>query len=122
MKKIVVTTVIATVGLLALAMSSFAWENEDDGGFGFSFCPPAPSGLTSVNINLFVLGQGGTNTTTNGVTIVHFTQTRLDNDDILALINDEFGTSFSRTNGAHLAVSNFWAGQLIVVGKTNNIL
>jgi hypothetical protein len=75
-----------------------------------------------VHINLFVLGQGGTNTSTNGITTVHFTQTRLDNGDILKLINSEFGTSFSQTNGDHLAVSNFWSGNIIVVGRTNNIL
>jgi hypothetical protein len=115
MKKLVATTVIAIVGLLKLSNNSIAWEDEDDFGFGL------PSGLTSVHINLSVLSQGKTNTV-DGTTFVHFKQSKIDDGDILGLINNEFGTSFSETNGDHLAVSNFWDGQLIVLGKTNNIL
>lgn len=118
MKKLVFATVIAIAGLLTLPASVFAWGDDDGFGFGFR----QPSNLTSVDIDLFILSQGGTNTSTNGVTTVHFKQSRLDNDDILRLINDEFGTSFSETNGDHLAISNFWNGQLLVLGKTNNIL
>jgi hypothetical protein len=116
MKKLVLTTVIAIVVLLKLPANSFAWDDDDH----FGSAPPP--GLTSVQINLFVLGQGGTNTTSNGVTTVHFKQSRIDNDEILGLINNEFGTSFSKTNGDHLAVSNFWDGKFIVLGRTNNIL
>ena len=116
MKKLIVTTVIALVGLLALPISSFAWGDDDD-----DFGSALPSGLTSVHIDLFVLGQGSTNTT-GGTTVVHFKQNRIDDDEILGLINNEFGTSFSQTNGDHLAVSNFWDGKLIVLGRTNNVL
>src|SRR5579862_7898615 len=98
MKKLTVTTVIAIAGLLTLSANSFSRGDDDGFGFGFGFKSAPPPGLTSVNINLFVLGQGGTNTCTNGVTTVHFKQSKLDNDDMLSLINDEFGTSFSRTN------------------------
>jgi hypothetical protein len=130
MKKLVVTTAIAIAGLLPLATNSFAWgdwgDGDDDGGgsrfrFGFGFGQRATN-LTTVHINLFVLGQGGTNTSSSGVTTVHFKQSKLCDNDILGLINGEFGTSFSVTNGDHLAVSNFWSGNIMVLDRTNNIL
>jgi hypothetical protein len=103
-----------------LPANAFAGDDDNHSGDNHFGCTPS-SGLTSVNINLFVLGQGKTNTI-GGTTTVHFKQSRLDNDDILGLINNEFGTSFSRTNGNHLAVSNFWDGNFIVLDRTNNIL
>lgn len=123
MKKLIVTTVIAIAGLLNLPTTSFAWGDDDgfSGGFDDDFGSALPSGLTSVHVDLFVLGQGNT-TTNNGVIQVHFKQSRIDDNDILGLINDEFGTSFSETNGDHLAISNFWDGKFIVLGRTNNVL
>lgn len=118
MKKIIVSTVIVMVGLLNLPADIFTWESGD-GGFG-GFGPVTPPGLTAVHFNLSILGQGETNVVTNFLgtaTVVHFKQSRIDDDDILGLINDEFGTSFSVTNGDHLAVSNFWDGKLIVLGR-----
>ncbi len=125
MKKIAITTAIATVSMLILPASSFAWDDDNGSGYG------PPSGLTSVDIDLFVLGQGTTNTADgigkghykNGSQDgAHFTQSKIDNNDILSLINDEFGTSFSETNGDYLAVSNFWNGQFIVLGPSNTVL
>lgn len=118
MKKILVSTVIAIVGLLKLHADGFTWESGDY-GFG-DRGPVTPPGFTSVNIDLSVLGQGNTNVVTNFLgtaTVVHFKQARIDNDEILGLINNQFGTSFSETNGDHLAVSNFWDGELFVLGR-----
>lgn len=101
------------VGLLKLPAFEFTWG----GGENNSVTPP---GLTAVHFNLSILGQGETNVVTNflGTAVVtHFRQARIDDDDILDLINTEFGTSFSVTNGDHLAVSNFWDGKLIVLGR-----
>jgi hypothetical protein len=115
MKKILVSTVIVMLGLLNLPAMTFTWES----GFG-GFGPVTPPGLTAVHFNLSILGQGETNVVTNFLgtaTVTHFQQARIDDDDILGLINNEFGTSFSVTNGDHLAVSNFWDGKLIVLGR-----
>ena len=117
MKKIVVATVIATVGLLKLHADSFSWGE----GFGSE----APPGLTSIHVDLVILGQGSTNVSTNAtdsVTTVHFKQGKIDDNTVLGLINDEFGTSFSATNGDYLAVSNFWDGKFIVLGRDGTIL
>ena len=86
--------------------SIFGHGKSGFGGFG----PVTPPGLTAVHFNLSILGQGETNVVTNFLgtaTVTHFQQARIDDDDILGLINKEFGTSFSATNGDHLAVSNF---------------
>ena len=78
-------------------------------------------GLTLVHLNLVVLAQAMTST--NGQPpALHFAQSTLSDNDILELINEEFGTSFSTTNGDQLAVSNFLDGKFIVVGPTNNVL
>lgn len=121
MKKLALLTVIATLGLLKLHadLSSWdgGWDGDGEGGFGL------PSGLTSVDIDLVALGQGSSNTNTNNGTItVHFKQSRIDNNKILGLINTEFGTSFSETNGDRLAVSNFWDGKFIVLGRDGTVL
>lgn len=82
----------------------------------------APAGgLTLVHINLVVLGQE-TTSTNGGPVAFHFTQSAISDNDILGLINDEFGTSFSTTNGDQLAVRNFSDGKFAVVGPTNNVL
>jgi len=87
-------------------------------GFGAGL----PAGLTSVHLYLNILGQS-TNTSTNGTSIAfHFTQSQIDDNDILGLINNEFGTSFSATNGDSLAVSNFWDGRFMVLGRNGNVL
>lgn len=128
MKTLVVATVIATAGLFALqANNALAFDGSfGDGGYGEGgFGSETPPGLTSVQINLSIIGQGGTNVITNvdnTVTSVHFKQGRIDNNTILGLINDEFGTAFSPTNGDHLAVSNFWDGKFIVLGRDGTIL
>ena len=118
MKKLAVAIVIATVGLFKLHAESFSWED----GFGSE----PPPGLASVRVNLAILGQGNTNVTTNVtgsvITTVHFKQSKIDDNTILGLINDEFGTSFSVTNGDYLAVSNFWDGNLIVLGRDGTTL
>lgn len=81
----------------------------------------ANSGLTIVHVSMVVLGQTSTNT--NGESAAfHFTQSTIADNDILGLINDEFGTSFSTTNGDQLAVHNFFDGKFMVVGPTNNVL
>ena len=80
-----------------------------------------PSGLTFIHIYTVVLGQANTNTN-GGPVSFHFTQSTITDNDILGLINDEFGTSFSTTNGDQLAVSNFLDGKFIVLGPTNNVL
>ena len=120
MKTLAFATVIATVALFRLQSDALAW----DGGFGDDgYGSEAPPGLTSVHVNLAILGQGSTNIDTNTmVTTVHFKQGRIDDDTILRLINDEFGTSFSPTNGDYLAVSNFWDGKFIVLGRDGTIL
>jgi hypothetical protein len=83
--------------------------------------PGANSGLTLININMVVLGQAATSTN-NGPMAFHFTQSTIGNNEILGLINDEFGTSFSTTNGDQLAVRSFFDGKIMVVGPTNNVL
>ena len=122
MKVLAFATVIATVALFRLQTTALAW----DGGFGDDdFGSATPPGLASVHINLAILGQGSTNVDTNAmdsVTTVHFKQGKIDDNTILGLINDEFGTSFSATNGDHLAVSNFWDGKFIVLGRDGTIL
>ena len=83
--------------------------------------PGANSGLTIVHINMVVLGQA-TTSTNGGPMAFHFTQSAIADNDILGLINDEFGTSFSTTNGDQLAVDSFFDGKFMVVGATNNVL
>jgi hypothetical protein len=100
---------------LKLPADSFMW------GDGGSFGGVTPPGLSSVHVNLSVLGQGGTNVV-DSTTIVHFKQSTIDDNKLLGLINSEFGTSFSATNGDHLAVSNFWDGKFIVLGQDGTVL
>ena len=125
MKTLVVATVIATAGLFALQANALGFEGSfGDGGYG-GFGSETPPGLTSVHVNLAIIGQGSTNVNTNvadTVTSVHFKQGQIDDNTILGLINDEFGTAFSATNGDHLAVSNFWDGKFIVLGRDGTIL
>lgn len=124
MKKLALLTVIVTLGLLKSNGDTFG--GRDGGGGGWSdwgFGPKLPAGFTSVDIDLVALEQGSTTVNTNtGATSVHFNQSKIDNNDILALINGEFGTSFSRTNGDRLAVSNFWDGKFIVLNSTGAVL
>ena len=94
-------------------------DQGDQGDFGYS---SLPSGYTSFRAELVILEQGGTNTTTNGITTVHLKDFRVDTDDILGLINEEFGTSFSVTNGDKLVISNAWNGTFSVLSKTNSVL
>ena len=86
-----------------------------------SVAQEANSGLTIVHISMVVLGQS-TNSTNGEPAAFHFTQSTIADNDILGLINDEFGTSFSTTNGDQLAVHNFFDGKFMVVGATNNVL
>jgi hypothetical protein len=81
----------------------------------------ANSGLTIVHISMVVLGQAATSTN-GGPMAFHFTQSAIGDNDILGLINDEFGTLFSTTNGDQLAVRNFFDGRFMVLGPTNNVL
>ncbi len=105
MKKFALITVIAA---LALRQSNGAE-------------PVLPPGYTSVQINLNVLEQGATNET-HGATNFHFKNMRVENNDILGLVDDEFGTSFARTNGDQLVVSNIWGGQFLVLNKAGDVL
>ncbi len=112
MKKLAVATAVVTLGWLTLSAQPVSLAN---GGSG------APLGLTTVHVDLMILGQG--NSSTNGAsTAFHFKQGRIDDNDILGLINSEFGTSFSVTNGDSLAVSNFWVGQFMVLGQDGKVL
>lgn len=124
MKKLALLTVVVTLGLLKWNTNSYAFEGDWGGGWGDeSFGPVTPHGLTSVDIDLVAIEQGNINVNTNtGTTTAHFKQSDINNNDILALINSEFGTTFSRTNGDHLAISNFWEGKFMVLNSTGAVV
>lgn len=80
-----------------------------------------PPGYTSVHIRMMLLEQGATNTDAR-TTEFHFKNQQIGDDDILGLINDEFGTTYSVINGDQLALSNFWDGTFSVLDKNGNVL
>ena len=113
MKKLAIATVIAATGLLTLRAQPFPRGNG-------STLPP---GYTSVHAFLFFLEQGNTNTDTNtDVTNFHLKQVNASDDFLLGLVNTEYGTSFSTTNGDQLVVSNIWQGTFSVLGKDGSVL
>lgn len=117
MKKLALITVAVTVTVTLGLLKLNAKDNNQ--GIGSSL----PKGLTLVDISLVAIDQGGTDTNTNnGKTVAHTAQTKINNNDILSLINTEFGTSFSTSGGDRLVVSNFWDGQFMVLDKTGNVL
>jgi len=80
-----------------------------------------PPGYTSVHIQMALTEQGATNAASKS-TEFHFKDQQIGDDDILGLINDEFGTTYSVINGDQLAVSNFWDGTFSVLDKYGNVL
>jgi hypothetical protein len=102
MKKLTLFTAVTALGLLGLNAS-------------------LPPGYTSVHINMVLLEQGGTNETHHS-TKFHIHHEQIGDDDILGLIDDEFGTTYSVINGDQLAISNFWDGTFSVLDKDGNVV
>jgi hypothetical protein len=124
MKKLALVAVVMSLGLLGLKADGYGDGGGGYGGYGSGSDKDyytLPPGLTSVHVDMVVLGQGAT-TETNGVTKFHLNSVNIHDDDILGLINNEYGTAFSVTNGDHLAVSNFWDGKFLVVDDKGNVL
>jgi hypothetical protein len=111
MKRIALITAIAAVGLPGLR------ANPDLPTPGAKL----PPGYTSVHVSLNVLEQGTTNVTAKSLKF-HFQRAHIGNDDLLGLVNDEFATSFSTTNGDQLVVSNIWDGKFSVLSKSGAVL
>jgi hypothetical protein len=113
MKKIALIVIIAALGWQGLKAENLT--NVPPPG------PTLPPGFTSVHLELTMLEQGKTNRTA-GATKLHFKTTRITDDDLLGLINDEYDTTYSTTKGDQLVVSNIWGGDFSVLSQNGSVL
>jgi hypothetical protein len=132
MKKKVLFTMAAVLGLAGLSVISVL--GQDNGNVNVvgqnvmgnvngqaQSRPVLPPGFTSVNVDFVLLEQNTNSDVETNSMEFHFKNVQIDNQGILDLVNNEFGTSFSGTNGDRLVVSNFWDGRFLVLDTNGNV-